>query len=395
MKIIKNLTIAFLLLVHCVLFSQESVYSGNPSHSFDTAKTLAFKGERKQARDTLLAILSKYPKHTDAQNLLAKTYSWDGNYNKARKVFNKITSNNKQIKEVWVAAIKNEIYATNYTTALGLANKALLYNEGAISISNLKVQILEHLNKPPPRDSLNNAIRVSMAIDVFSKVYDPMYYGSISYKRETKYGSIIPKINYNNRFGENGIQYEIDAYPKFSKKLYGYLNFGYSSSKIFPKNRVGAELYATLPKTTEASLGMRYLNFNNGTATIFTGSYSLYRGDYYFSLRPYISPRKNKSISISGAFTIRKYLKDSDTYLGANIGMGYTPELKQLIANDILLSETLLFIESQHINFVYQFSTRMKNVYKTNLGVIRQELLFIPGEFFFAISVGVSYKFKF
>jgi hypothetical protein len=72
--------------------AQELAYQGNPDNSFFVARDLAFEGHHSIARDTLRLILSKYPDYTDVRNLLAKTYSWDGNHNEARKHFNKITS---------------------------------------------------------------------------------------------------------------------------------------------------------------------------------------------------------------------------------------------------------------------------------------------------------------
>ncbi|MEL6918335.1 MAG: hypothetical protein AAFO99_11470, partial [Bacteroidota bacterium] len=83
-------------------------------------------------------------------------------------------------------------------------------------------------------------------------------------------------------------------------------------------------------------------------------------------------------------------------YVYTHIGMGYTPELKQLSANNILLSESLLFIESQLLQFEYQFSGKnTNNIYGATLGLTRQELVFDPGRFFWAVSAGINYQVKF
>ncbi len=391
--------------------AQEVEYIGNPDTSYFTARSLAFDGQREIARDTLKRILTKYPDYSDVRSLLASTYSWDGKYDDARAQFNRITSSERENKEVWVAAIKNEIYAEDYYIALGLANKALLYLKDDADVEALKKRALANLDEKEiiPSDTtvtavkdpieskiLKNTVSIANSVEIFDIVYDPMVYSSLSYSRKTTVGSIIPRINYANRFETHGLQYELDFYPKLSKTFYAYLNYGYSNASIFPDHRVGAELYANLPKAFETSFGVRYLDFTTTKATVFTGSMGLYRGNYYFSLRPYVTPQDNGDVSLSGGLLVRKYLKDGDNYLGINVGMGYSPELKQFREGDELLAETLLFIESQRLAFQYQFTGKVSpNNYNVNLGVTRQELVFDSGSFAWSVSAGLTYQVKF
>ncbi|SDL28555.1 outer membrane protein, YaiO family [Kriegella aquimaris] len=402
-----------LLVIPLLGEAQELAYEGDPDVSFFTARNLAFEGNRNIARDTLYRILSKYPDYTDVRSLLASTYSWDGDYDKARSHFNRITSVERKNKEVWVATIKNEIYAENYYLALGLANKAVSYLESDLDIIALQTKALalvkgkeeateKHVVVETPIDTLTevkglkNGVKISNSFEIFDVVYDPMIYSSMSYGRETGAGLVIPRINYSNRFQTHGVQYEMDFYPKFSKTFYGYLNYGYSNAPIFPDHRVGAELYANLPKSLEASLGMRFLDFNTTKAQIYTGSIGLYSGNYYFSLRPYLTPQSNGNMTFSGNLLVRKYLRDGENYLGINFGMGYSPELKQLRDEDELLAETVLFIESQRLGMEYQFTAkRSPNIYKASLGVNRQELVFDSGNFTWSIAAGISYEIKF
>lgn len=391
----------------CILYAQDKGYAGNPDVSFMKAKEIAFSGDRVTARDSLHLILSEYPDYADVRNLLAKTYSWDGNYDKARNEFNTIISKEKQNKEVWEAAIRNEIYAENYYIALGLSNKALLYLPDDIDILSLQekaeigvtvaktVEEVIYLDAEAGETS-KNAIGVASSVDVFDVIYDPMVYASVYYNRKTKFGAIIPRINYSNRFQTNGIQYEVDAYPKFSKKINAYLNYGFSKSEIYPNHRAGAELYANLPNAMEASLGARYLDFNTSQVFVYTGSFGMYRGNYYFSLRPYVTPSAKNTYNISGNLLVRKYFKDKYNYLGANLSYGYASDLKQFKNGTVVLAETLLYLESQQLNIEYQFTIKENpNLYKASIGVTRQELSFDPGKFFYAASIGLDYQFKF
>ncbi len=407
---------ALVLFYGIISSAQDYAYNGNPDTSFFTARDLAFTGNRVVARDTLNHILTKYPDYADVRNLLAKTLSWDGNYEEARKHFNRIHSIERKNKEVWLATVKNEIYAKEYYLAIGLANKALKYLKNDAEIMALKSYALSEIKKPkevtkkrsqkvlvkmPEKDSIEaapkkNRIAISNAFEVFDKIYNNMIYASVEYKRETKLGAVIPRINYNNRFETHGIQYETDFYPKFSKKWYAHLNYGYSASPIFPNHSAGGELYANFANGIEASAGMRYLDFESTKATIYTGSVGLYKGNYYFSLRPYVTPNPAGNIGVSGNFLARKYLKSADHYLGIRAGMGYSPELRQLRSGTQLLAETLLYVESQQVQLEYQFTGWLNsNSYRANLGIARQELIFDSGNFFWAISAGITCQVKF
>ena len=126
---------------------------------------------------------------------------------------------------------------------------------------------------------------------------------------------MIVRANYANRFREDTAQYEIDAYPRLAKGLYAYVNYGYSSHRFFPKNRVGGELYANLPHGVELSGGFRWLQFESSEVTIYTGTIAKYQGNYWISLRPYITP-KSEGTSQSYNLTVRRYFGGPDNYLG-------------------------------------------------------------------------------
>jgi len=412
MRIKQTYLILFGSLLSFLGIAQEFEYNGNPDMSFRTAQNLAFSGKRAIAQDTLNSILTRYPNYNDVRNLLASTYSWDGEFDKARGHFNKITSTDKKNKETWVAAIKNEIYAKEYYIALGLANKAIGNLKDDELLLKLRKEILEQTPGSVENQSeileenskkvvienkvYNNRIAFSNSYEIFNVAYDPMINSSLEYKRETKVGSIIPRINFSNRFQTNGIQYELDAYPKFSEKFYAYTNYAFSAAPIFPAHRAGIELYANLPKAMEVSAGARYMAFNDQQVSIITGSVGLYKGNYYLSARPYMTQAKDRPLGISGTILGRKYLEDRENYFGLLAGYGFTPDLKQLQDGDELLAETLLFIESQHLRMEYQFSGKKQpHLYRAHLGIVRQELAFDSGNFYWSLSAGLVYHVKF
>ncbi|MFV8367288.1 YaiO family outer membrane beta-barrel protein [Flavobacterium sp. XS1P27] len=416
-KIVK-LTFVLCFTMIFQMYGQEEKYNGNPDTSFETARTLAFSNQRKQAQDTLLSILTKYPNYHEIRSFLATTYSWDGEYKKARKEFTYIFDKEKKDKSIWEAAIKNELWDDMPYPALEMTTEALKNFPNDPEILYLKASAHEKTNNPlealntielilaqNPNDqkakdykiSLNNslsqnAIGITSSVDIYSDVFDPMQYYALMYRRQTKYGSIIGRVNFNRRFNENGLQYEVDLYPKIAKGLYAYVNIGLSNSFLFPDVRYGLELYKSLPKSLEISLGLRSLKYST-TTNIYTGSLGWYTGNSYMSFRPYITPGETGT-SKSGTFTYRKYRSDADNYLGVSLSVGFSPEINQYNINE----DAAKFVElkSQRINLGYYFtSSNKQNAWGTQFGVSHQEIIFDQGNYFWIYSVALSWELKF
>ena len=400
-NLIKNGAALFLILLGQLVFAQSNPEVPDPDASFERARELAFRGEHEAARDTLMRILQAYPEYTEVHTFLANTYRWDGNHSQARKHFNRITSKERNHEDAWLLAIKNELEAGNRSIALGLANKALRYLGDNQEIRNLRGQILgtpvdETASDDSQEDRVyRNRVSVANRLETFDQYYDPMWYTSVEYRRETALGRISPRINYSNRFGINGLQYELDLYPRLSNTLYAYMNYGYSDSELYPNHQGALELFANLPRAMEASLGARYLKFFNSEATLFTGSFGIYRGNYYLSARPYLTVVQGRSPAASGALLGRKYLSDDLHFLGLRASYGYSPELRQLSSGGVLIEESLLFLESQQLLLEYQFTSgNRQHLYLAQLGVTRQEYVLQPGAFFWVFGGGLTYRLR-
>jgi len=153
---------------------------------------------------------------------------------------------------------------------------------------------------------------------------DPWQLAAISVGRRGPRGSVIGRANLAQRFGSNGAQVELDAYPRIRPGMYAYLNVGYSNDNIFPQWRSGGELFSNLPRAWEASLGYRQLRFGGAPVTLLTGSLGKYVGNSWLSLRPYVRVKPD-GVSASLGITGRKYGADADNYLGARISAGTSP----------------------------------------------------------------------
>lgn len=409
-----------LLAFFCILptFGQDTKFNGDPDSSFENARNLAFNQQRKQAQDTLTLILSKYPDYHDIREFLATTYSWDKEYKKARKELAYILDKDSKRKSTWIAAIKNEIWGDLPYAALEMTGEALKKFPEDAEILYLKASAQENTNNPleafntiqtvldkNPEDqkaiayktSLNdklrkNSIGFRSAVDLYSETFDPMQYHSLMYGHQTKYGSFIAKINFNRRFNQNGVQYELDMYPKIAKGLYAYLNFGVSNASLFPNIRYGAELYKSLPNSFEVSLGFRGLQYSTPT-TIYTGSVGWYQGNNYWTIRPYLTPG-DSGLSSSATLEYRRYRSDAYNYLGFSFGMGFSPENNLFNADNNV--NPIITLKSQKFKVDYFFSsTNKRNAWGTQLGITHQEKSFEQGSYFWIYSFSVTWDLKF
>lgn len=407
-----------LLFLSYLAFGQQSTYNGNPDTSFERARELAFNDQRKQAQDTLILILTKYPDYHDIRSFLGSTYSWDGDYKKAKKEFDYILKKSPDRLDTWEAAIKNELWSNSPFSALKMANNALEYFPENTEILYLKASAEDATNNPeealltintilnnnPDHEKANaykaslknklslNTIGLKASVDLYSEVFDPMQYYLIKYARATKYGSIHAKINVDSRFQETGVQFEVDMYPRITKGLYAYANFGVSNSFLFPDIRYGAELYKSLPKSFEASLGFRALKFST-TTTIYTGSIGWYQKNNYWAFRAYFTPGEPKA-SQSGTLSFRKYRSDANNYLSVDIGAGFSPEENRFIFDGN--ENTIVNLQSQKLNLGYYFSSKNNsNLWGAQAGITHQEISFNPGSYFWIYSFSLSWDFLF
>ncbi len=350
--------------------------------TFQKIRILAYSGKRIEARALARNLLAEKPNSADVQILLARTYSWDGKYDSARIQLKEALTYTQKNEDANNALIDVELWSNNYQPALDICNYGLK-NINPVSEDFLfkKAQALHSLNRLKEssstlqqllqvnpkhekglnasrvvrREQMHNKLGISYDYDGFSTSFSPWHNVSVTYTRQSqRFGSIIGRINYANRFEKNGVQYEIDMYPRISKKVTSYVNFGYSFDNIFPTYRWGFSLYRGLSKGFEGEIGMRYLKFQK-PATIYTALLGKYLGNFLFSFRTYIVP-KTIGYSKSFVFITRYYLNEPDlvkrptNYMTLTLGKGFAPDE---FLRDITLIKTD-YLNSQRVRFAFQ-----------------------------------------
>lgn len=317
---------------------------------YKEARGLAFSGQREAARVILTELLVDKPNHWDARILLGRLFAWDKRYNEAREQLLVVVRAKPNYADARNALADVELWSDHPERALdfledGLSrkptNEEFLYKKavaqrklGDMRGAALTLDQLEDVNPAHTRgNKLFASLRLQRMrhkvgfgygytdIDTLSA---PWHAGSFQLSRRTGMGTVALRVNYANRFQRGATQYEIDAYPKIAHGLYMYVNYGYSSSRLYPKHRYAGELYANLPGGVEISAGARRLVFGSSTVTIYTGTLAKYQGNWWISFRPYITP-KSVGTSRSYQLTVRRYFGDADTYFGVTGGRGSSP----------------------------------------------------------------------
>ena len=265
----------------------------------------------------------------------------------------------------------------------------LSWSPVALAVKNETGHEDSSVQSPPAgEEKAPNQLSFDVSRSAFNKTFDDWYFASLGFGGRPFGFSLRGRINYANRFNRDGVQFEVDAYPKFRPGTYAYFNAGYSSSSLFPEYRAGAEIFQSLPKSFEGSLGLRHLRFSPSNVTLYTGSIAKYYRSYYVALRPFYRSKLGGS-STSVRLKIRKYLSDPKYYatfadwIGVSLGVGSSPE------EDVSTLD-LFRLDSQNISVDWRKRIGRRSLITAFAAYERQE--FRSREFRQKLSLGVGYR---
>jgi YaiO family outer membrane protein len=320
------------------------------------ARKAAFDNKNyEQAKQLLYQALKQNPDYADVKIFLGRIHTWTNNPDSARYYFKSALANNPGYEDAAVAYADMEYWENNNAASLNVIETALkqhplsevlLFRKARAlnamrqySAADSAIQQVLRINRNNPEARLladrikelsaANKIGISYDYVYFDKQFaDPWHLVSLDYTRATSIGSITGRINYANRFRENGLQYELEAYPRISKTFYSYVNIGYSDKAgVFPQWRGGFSLYVNLPKSYEGELGFRYLKFSGDPTWIYTAYLGKYYKSWLFGVRTYLTPSSTVSaVSSSYNVSARYYYGSADDVIGFNVGYGISPD---------------------------------------------------------------------
>ena len=413
----KRFSLTLLLLVGIGFFTLLS------AQTFEEAKDYAFNGQRAKARAICRTLLAT-DFDSDVATLMGRTYAWDQLYDSARIVLQEVLVHSIDNTEALSALADVEYWNDRYPQALEYCDRILVKNPQNETVQFQKARILNStdqydqaaivLEKLLEQNSANsealrllekvrlelikNKISLSYSYDYFTNsAYnkDPWQLMYLQYTRKTPLGSVIGRVNYANRFGSSALQLEADAYPKISENDYLYINYGFSHMSGFPRQRGGFEWNRSFPRSFEGSLGARLLHFvGSKRVIIYTGSVGKYIGNYWFSLRPFVTPGSDGT-SVSSYLMVRRYFSDPENYIGLRLGMGSSPDERRLLLNDPNLSSRL---KSQSVKLDYNHIFYNQWILGTGMAYAKEEFWSrgesrIKNGNIFSFQLGVAFLF--
>jgi len=406
----------FFLLTALLVYNRLPAQTISSDEYFQMARKAAFENDNYPAAISLSKrALEQSPGYTDIELFLGRVYYWSGHTDSSMLVLKTALENKPAYEDAAVAITDVEYFSEHYTSALNYAGRGLVYNPASKELLLRKAKCLAALTRytaaraitdsllqgDPKNEALRslsekikdlsskNKIGVSYDYTGFDKQFsDPWHILSIDYGRQTKAGSFIGRVNYANRHTKNGLQVEMDAYPRISKTFYAYTNIGYSADMpVFPKWRAGFSLYANLPKSFEADAGFRYLNFDSDT-WIYTFALGKYFKNFWFNGRTYLTPAESQ-ISRSFSLTTRYYLKGADNYFSFSLGSGISPDDRSLV-NQL---NSPYKLTTKKIGGAYRFSVRKFNIF--SLSAAYENVEYLPKTSGNQVDISIGYQRRF
>jgi len=95
---------------------------------------------------------------------------------------------------------------------------------------------------------------------------------------------------------------------------------------------------------------MRTLFFSSSDVTIYTATLGKYIGNYWISLRSFVTPGSDGT-SASGFLQMRRYFSDPENYIGLRLGYGVSPDDNQNLVDVDSSSRLKLKTRSVRLEF--------------------------------------------
>jgi len=314
------------------------------------ARTLSHNGHRGEALKLLEDRLAIDPSDSDLRVLHGIVLSWEGRYDESRQELALVLAGHPGHGDAVTALLNVEMWSDHPERAELLARRELERHPGDPALLLARARALRamhqarkaeeitrrlvhsdpanrqarELNQTLGEDLQRWQVAFDHASDWFSDGSAPWREDQISLTNHIPAGSLIGRFSRAERFSRGSQQVEIDFYPHIRSGTYAYVNAGYSPDAVlYPRYRIGTDLYQSLGHGLEASAGYRRLAFGTGI-NIYTAALSKYQGSWLLTSRVYLTP-DTVGTSYSMQFSARRYLGGEGTYWSVRGGWGSAP----------------------------------------------------------------------
>ena len=341
--------------------------SESPSENvIHRARKLALNGERESALQLLDRYLQKRGNDADARLLYGTVISWQKRYPEAREQLEAVLAEHPRYHDAFAALINVELWSGHLGRAEELIRQGLrdrpddqrirfayiqlLRAEGkhAAAEKALTRYVTEHpedqqalqMRKGLSGDTREWRVSIDHDSEWFNEDREVWQESQITLQRATSLGPVITRFARAQRFSKQGQQVEVDFYPRVRRGTYLYLNVGHSlNGPLYPTYRIGAEVYQSLKKGLEASVGLRRAGFSTKINS-YTASLSKYYGNWLFSGRTYITPALGENTR-SYHVSARRYFREAD-YVELRHGRGSSiDEIRSIDDIEVLDAKSL------------------------------------------------------
>ncbi|MFI0430179.1 YaiO family outer membrane beta-barrel protein [Mariniflexile sp. HMF6888] len=304
------------------------------------------------------------PEYLDFQVLIGRIHQLRNQPDSTRIYLNRVLDKNPAYEEAFLYLINLELETKNDKEAEKLINKAIEVHSDNKTFQLKKLQLyqlqedvdgerkhLSELSALYPEDSEiqqrlfwldsrfnSDRIGLQYSLTNFDRdVVGPWHLGALQYIGERKWGSVIGRVNYAHRRSNgtlllDGIQFEGESYFYTGENSYANVSVGYSDDLVFPKWRLGASYFQTLPKGWEVDLGMRYTHVAEQDIPAGTLGVGKYFGSYWTHLRSYFQ-EQNENIYPAFTLTSRYYYNTRFDYVNVILGYGTSPDERVIQAD--------------------------------------------------------------
>lgn len=339
--------------------------------NFLLARAYSYSGDWEKAQQTVDKLLANDPENTDVLLLGARLKFWRNDRRGAEEGYGRVLRLRPGDAEALMGMAEVAALEGRSDDALGIYEKIIQlhpdFPEGYFKLGRLYQgrgdyqKARENFQMAASLDPANADFRnvLSAASARLPKRYELRYQTMIEsfndgrkdylsqqlvfqFELPRKIGPLLLKYNHTRRFQEGDSQVGLEFYPKLGSKAYGYFDFGYSSQALhYPRSSYLFELYQGLLTSAELSFGYRRLNFPAESLSLFMGSFAYYFGNYYAVWRWYYKPGE-ETRALSWFAQLRRYFADQNfIYLG--YGRGSRP-FDIVTVQDLLVHDSWIFL---------------------------------------------------
>lgn len=372
---------------------------------FLQARTYAFEFDNRTAAIELVKqILSHSPAHYDARVFLGRLNAWEGDYESAILNLKTVLDELPNYEDARSALVDTYIWNNQHEIAISTLKSGLFLNPSNIQFQYKLAICLHKIGQPdeaqrylqsvleldPTHQDAKSLIEKIQGATIARRLgvgikhdrladtqtkwqmlvgeasMDPWQIVVLEYEQKLRPGPLIVKYTYANRFAQRGSQIELESYPALRKGMYAYLGLGISRSALFPRYRVGLEVFQAIPRAFEVSVGIRYLHLSFTDVAVITTSLGKYLGKQWVSVRGYITPQ-DVSYSRSWSFQARRYLAKEKSYIELAVGSGESPDLAQG-------SDEVSYLSSRRFQVMAQFNLNESSIIQLGMNVANFEI---------------------